>query len=87
MLRFFNDAFAAAFLFLAIYAYQNRIWSVGNIAYSLGVGTKMTMILAAAGIGMILLQALPTRRLITALGMMAQVQVSTFKTNADVDTW
>ena len=75
MLRFFNDVFAAGALFLTIYAYQKRMWTVGNIMYSLGVGTKMTMLLAAPAVGLVLLQALPPTRIITALGLMAQIQV------------
>ena len=75
MLRFFNDSFAACALFLTIYAYQKRMWTLGNIAFSLGLGIKMTMLLATPAVGLILLQALAPRRAITALGLMAQIQV------------
>lgn len=76
LLRLFNDCFAIAALFLAIYAYQRRVWTVGSIAYSWGVGTKMTLLLAAPAIGVIILQALPLRRSMNAAFLMAQVQVS-----------
>ncbi|KAL8731642.1 MAG: hypothetical protein Q9166_003330 [cf. Caloplaca sp. 2 TL-2023] len=76
LLRLFNDCFAVAFLFIAIYAYQHRIWTVGSVAYSFGVGTKMSLLLAAPAIGMILLQALPLRRAFNAAFLMAQVQIT-----------
>lgn len=75
LLRLFNDCFAVAALFLAIYAYQRRVWTVGSVAYSWGVATKMTLLLAAPAIGIILLQALPLRRSMNAAFLMAQVQV------------
>ncbi|KAL8698996.1 MAG: hypothetical protein Q9224_001602 [Gallowayella concinna] len=76
LLRLFNDCFAVGFLFIAIYAYQHRIWTVGSVAYSLGVGTKMSLLLAAPAVGMILLQALPLRRALNAAFLMAQVQIT-----------
>ncbi|KAL8764644.1 MAG: hypothetical protein Q9209_007949 [Squamulea sp. 1 TL-2023] len=76
LLRLFNDCFAVGFLFIAIYAYQHRIWTVGSVAYSLGVGTKMSLLLAAPAIGVILLQALPLRRALNAAFLMAQVQIT-----------
>ena len=79
VLRLFNDCFAVGTLFLAIYAYQKRIWTVGSFAYSLGVAIKMSLVLAAPGVGVILLQALPFRRALNAAFLMAQVQVRIFK--------
>ncbi|KAL8651969.1 MAG: hypothetical protein Q9210_002966 [Variospora velana] len=76
LLRLFNDCFALGFLFLAIYAYQHRIWTVGSVAYSFGVGTKMSLLLAGPAVGIILLQALPLRRALNAAFLMAQVQLT-----------
>ncbi|KAL8861679.1 MAG: hypothetical protein Q9178_001880 [Gyalolechia marmorata] len=76
LLRLFNDCFAVGFLFIAIFAYQRRIWTVGSVAYSFGVGTKMSLLLAAPAIAVILLQALPVRRALNAAFLMAQVQIT-----------
>ncbi|KAL8713010.1 MAG: hypothetical protein Q9220_002870 [cf. Caloplaca sp. 1 TL-2023] len=76
LLRLFNDCFAVCLLFVAIYAYQHRIWTIGSVAYSFGVGTKMSLLLAGPAIGIILLQALPFRRALNAAFLMAQVQVT-----------
>ncbi|KAL9013767.1 MAG: hypothetical protein Q9173_001549 [Seirophora scorigena] len=76
LLRLFNDCFAVGFLFLAVYAYQHRIWTVGSVAYSFGVGTKMSLLLAGPAVGIILLQALPLRRALNAAFLMAQVQLT-----------
>ncbi|KAL8945728.1 MAG: hypothetical protein Q9222_007775, partial [Ikaeria aurantiellina] len=76
LLRLFNDCFAVCLLFVAIYAYQHRIWTVGSVAYSFGVGTKMSLLLAGPAVGIILLQALPLRRALNAAFLMAQVQVT-----------
>ena len=75
VLRLFNDCFAVGALFLAIYAYQKRIWTIGSFAYSFGVAIKMSLLLAAPGVGIMLLQALPSPRAINAVFLMAQVQV------------
>lgn len=75
LLRLFNDCFAVGVLFLAIYAYQRRLWAVGSVAYSCAVGTKMSILLAGPAIGSILLLALPMRRTLNAVFLMAQVQV------------
>ncbi|KAL9610736.1 MAG: hypothetical protein Q9167_004599, partial [Letrouitia subvulpina] len=76
LLRLFNDCFAAAFLFVAIYAFQHRIWTVGSVAFSFGVGTKMSLLLASPAVGTILLQALPLKRALNAVFLMAQVQIT-----------
>ena len=45
------------------------------MAYSFAVGTKMSILLAGPAIGSILLLALPIRRVLDAVFLMAQVQV------------
>lgn len=77
LLRLFNDCFAVGMLFIAIYAYQKRIWTIGSVAYSFGVGIKMSLLLAAPAVGIVLLQALPLRRAVNAAFLMGQVQVRT----------
>jgi alpha-1,3-mannosyltransferase len=79
VLRLFNDCFAAGLLFLAIYFYQHRMWTLGSIAFSLGVGVKMSLLLAAPGVGMVLLQAVGGQRLWRVGAIMGQLQVCTFK--------
>lgn len=78
LLRLFNDCFAVGALFLAVYAYQRRIWIVGSVTYSWAVGTKMSVLLAAPAVFSILLISLPARRVLNAaflIVLMAHVQV------------
>ncbi len=75
MLRCFNDGFAVAALFLSIYAFQKRMWSLGSLVYSIGLGVKMSLLLAVPTVGIILLQALGRDRAITQAMIIAQVQV------------
>ena len=76
LLRLFNDCFVVGFLFIAIYAYQHRIWTIGSVAYSFAIGTKMTAVLAAPAVGAVLLQALSLRRALNAAFLMLQVQLT-----------
>ncbi|KAL2070736.1 hypothetical protein VTL71DRAFT_13762 [Oculimacula yallundae] len=54
VLRLFNDCFAVFFLWVAIYMFQRRIWTLGSIAYSLGVGVKMSLLLSLPAVGVVL---------------------------------
>jgi alpha-1,3-mannosyltransferase len=74
VLRLFNDCFAVASLFLAIYAYQRRNWTLGSVAFSWGLGIKMSLLLALPGIVMVLGQALPTGRALRNGSTMIQIQ-------------
>ncbi|KAI9761009.1 MAG: hypothetical protein M4579_001272 [Chaenotheca gracillima] len=56
LLRLFNDCFAVAGLFLAIFAYQKRKWWLGSIIYSLALGVKMSVLLTAPAVAVILYQ-------------------------------
>ena len=76
VLRLFNDCFAVGALFVALYAYQKRMWTIGSIAYSWGVGIKMSLLLALPGVVMVLGQAMPVGRAAKMVGIMVQVQVS-----------
>lgn len=77
LLRLFNDCFAVGALFVAIYAYQRRMWTVGSMVYALGVGVKMSLLLALPAVGIVLLQALGLRRAIKQAMLMLQLQVRT----------
>lgn len=56
MLRLFNDAWVALMLWLAIWAMQRRRWHVGFMVWVFGVGIKMTLLLAAPALAVILIQ-------------------------------
>lgn len=56
LLRLFNDCFATAALFLAVYAYQRRHWLLGSLLYSLGVAIKMNVLLALPAVAVVLYQ-------------------------------
>lgn len=56
VLRLFNDCWAALGLWVAIYLLQRRKWAAGTLVWGLGLGVKMTLLLAAPGVGVVLLQ-------------------------------
>lgn len=62
LLRLFNDCWATLALWTAIYLLQGRKWSAGSMIWASGLGVKMTLLLAAPAIGVILLQAEGTKR-------------------------
>ncbi|KAI1126120.1 glycosyltransferase [Nemania abortiva] len=55
VLRCFNDCFAVFFLWLTIYLFQKRAWTLGIGAYTLGLGIKMSLLLVLPAVGVILL--------------------------------
>lgn len=75
LLRLFNDCFAVFFLFLAIYCFQKRSWTVGSVAYSLGLGVKMSLLLALPAVGVVLWQAMGRKRGLQQATLIAQIQV------------
>lgn len=81
LLRLFNDCFAVFFLFLAIYCYQKRLWTLGSMAYSVGLGVKMSLLLALPAIGVVLWQGLGRNRALRQAAVMAQLQVSIMRGN------
>ncbi|KAK5560878.1 dolichyl-P-Man:Man(5)GlcNAc(2)-PP-dolichol alpha-1,3-mannosyltransferase [Exophiala xenobiotica] len=62
LLRLFNDCWATLSLWTAIYLLQRRKWAEGAMVWAFGLGIKMTILLAAPAIGVILLQAQGTKR-------------------------
>ena len=77
LLRLFNDCFAVFFLFLAIYCYQKRSWTLGTVAYSLGLAVKMSLILALPAIAIVLWQGVGRNGALRQAMFMAQIQVGT----------
>lgn len=75
MLRLFNDCFAVFFFFMAIHAYQKKMWTIGSVAWSAGLGVKMSMLLALPAVGTILWQAIGRDRSLGQVALMAQLQV------------
>ncbi|KXT02123.1 hypothetical protein AC579_855 [Pseudocercospora musae] len=75
MLRMFNDCFAVLFLFLAIYAWQRRSWMVGTVLYSLGLGVKMSILLALPAVGVVLWLGVGRNRAIGQAQMILVVQI------------
>ncbi|MCJ1311290.1 dolichyl-P-Man:Man(5)GlcNAc(2)-PP-dolichol alpha-1,3-mannosyltransferase [Agyrium rufum] len=75
VLRLFNDCFVTIALFATIFAFQKRLWAIGAVIFSLGVSVKMSLLLAAPGVLMVLGQALDRNRMLRSLAIMAQIQV------------
>lgn len=79
VLRCFNDCWAVFFLFLAIYCFQKRMWTFGSVVYSIGLGVKMSLLLALPAVGIILLQAVGRNGAIANAFLMLTMQVSADK--------
>jgi alpha-1,3-mannosyltransferase len=58
LLRLFNDCWAALGLWAAIYLLQRRKFEGGAFIWGLGLGVKMTLILAAPAVGVVVLQGI-----------------------------
>jgi alpha-1,3-mannosyltransferase len=75
LLRLFNDCFAVGALWVAIYAYQKRVWTIGSVAYSWALGVKMSVLLVLPAIGVILVQAVGVGRALRQALLIGQLQV------------
>lgn len=75
VLRCFNDCFAAFFLWLCIYSFQNRAWTVGALAYTLGLGVKMSLLLVLPAVIIILFLGRGFKGALRLVWLMAQVQL------------
>ncbi|KAK5117335.1 hypothetical protein LTR62_005952 [Meristemomyces frigidus] len=75
MLRLFNDGFAVMFLFLAVYCYQRRYWTAGSLAFSFGLGVKMSLLLALPAVGVVLWLGMGRDRALKQAVLMGQLQV------------
>lgn len=58
LLRLFNDCWATLFFWISVWALQKKMWSLGATAWGIGLGVKMTMLLAAPALGAIMVQAI-----------------------------
>jgi alpha-1,3-mannosyltransferase len=75
VLRCFNDCFAVFFLWLAILCFQHRAWTFGCLAYTWGLGIKMSLLLVLPAVGAILLQGRGFTGSLKLAALMVQVQV------------
>ncbi|KAL2131878.1 hypothetical protein VTI74DRAFT_4490 [Chaetomium olivicolor] len=75
VLRCFNDCFAALLLWLAIYFLQRRSWNAGALAYTLGLGVKMSLLLVLPAVGIIFLLGTGFATSLQLAAMMGLVQV------------
>lgn len=74
ILRCFNDCFAAFFLWLTIFFFQRRYWTFGAIAYTLGLGVKMSLLLTLPAVAIILFLGRGFNGCLKLVWLMAQVQ-------------
>ncbi|PBP18341.1 alpha-mannosyltransferase [Diplocarpon rosae] len=74
VLRLFNDCLAVFFLWVAVYFFQRRMWTMGGIAYSLGLGIKMSLLLALPAVGVVLFLAKGVQGSLRQVFLMAQLQ-------------
>ncbi len=56
LLRMFNDCFATLSLWGCIYLLQRQRWEAAALIWGLGLGVKMTLLLAAPGLAFMLIQ-------------------------------
>lgn len=76
ILRCFNDCFAIFFLFLAIFMFQRRQWTIGAVAYSWGLGTKMSLLVSLPGVAAVLLLGRGYHGSLRLAWFMVQVQLA-----------
>ncbi|KAI8944101.1 glycosyltransferase [Xylaria longipes] len=74
VLRCFNDCFAVFFLWLTIYLFQRRAWTLGTAAYTWGLGIKMSLLLVLPAVGVILLLGRGFTGSLQLAAIIAQVQ-------------
>lgn len=75
LLRLFNDAWATLGLWMSIYFFQRRKWALGALTWCLGLGVKMTLLLAAPAVGAILLQGAGASKGVLVGMVLPQLQV------------
>jgi alpha-1,3-mannosyltransferase len=77
ILRCFNDCFAAFFFWLLVYFFQNRLWTFGALAYSWGVGIKMSLLLVLPAVAVVLFLGRGFFGSLRLAWLMTQVQLLT----------
>ncbi|KAK4100779.1 glycosyltransferase family 58 protein [Parathielavia hyrcaniae] len=75
VLRCFNDCFAALLLWLALWLWLRRNWAAGALAYTLGLGVKMSLLLVLPAVGVVLLLGAGFRTSVRLAAVMGLVQV------------
>ena len=75
ILRLFNDGFAVLFFWAGIYTFQRRLWTLGSMAYSLGLGVKMTLLLALPAVGVVLFLGRGVQASLKQVWLMSQLQI------------
>ncbi|RDL39962.1 uncharacterized protein BP5553_04302 [Venustampulla echinocandica] len=75
ILRLFNDCFAVFFLWVAIYAFQRRMWTLGSLTYSWGLGIKMSLLLALPAIGVMHFLVRGVQASVKQAWLMLQIQI------------
>ncbi|KAK0761433.1 hypothetical protein N5P37_006383 [Trichoderma harzianum] len=75
VLRCFNDCFAAFFLWLSIFFFQRRVWTVGALAYTIGLGVKMSLLLVLPAVVIVLFLGRGFKGALRLLWLMVQVQL------------
>ncbi|OAA66780.1 alpha-mannosyltransferase [Niveomyces insectorum RCEF 264] len=76
LLRCFNDSVAVLFLWLALFCFQRRQWSLGMLAYAWGLGTKMTLLLSLPAVGVVLFLGRGFAGALRLAMLLLQVQVA-----------
>lgn len=76
VLRCFNDCFAVFFLWLAIFFFQRRHWTLASLVYSWGLGIKMSLLLVLPAVGVLLFLGRGLWGSLRLAGLMAQVQLA-----------
>ena len=84
VLRLFNDGIAALVMWAVILHFQQRKWTTGVILWSLGVAIKMTLLLLAPAITVILMLSLPFSRCVSLGAVALLVQVSALIVQGDL---
>lgn len=77
VLRLFNDPWAIFLLWVAVYCWQKRQWTLGAATYSLAVGVKMNSLLLLPAVGAMYLQAVGRDKALRQAMIMVQIQVLT----------
>lgn len=86
LLRLFNDAWASLGLWATIWFFQRKYWVPGALAWSAGVGVKMTNLLLAPAVGAILIQGAGQQNGIITAGFLAHSQVGSFEMRCETRT-
>ncbi|PHH80135.1 hypothetical protein CDD82_1963 [Ophiocordyceps australis] len=76
VLRCFNDCFAVFFLWLAIFLFQRRCWTAASLAYSWGLGIKMSLLLPLPAVGVVVLLGRGFYGGLRLASLMTQVQLA-----------